>query len=295
MSLDRHHLEVLRALADHPTLRAAATSINISPSAASRRLAEAEARVGATLTKAEGRTLVLTPAGRHVAKAGREAQRLLAEAESTARWIDRGAVRPTRLGFAFHDSLSWVLDPAAAVEVARTTERTWPSDVANGTVDVVVDAVADAAEAAPGLARHPLCEDRLVAVVAPGHPLHTRNARVDGPDLADLTYFAASVEPRPGFEFECLFRPSGATPRHIVIVESNTVALDLISRGAGVSIQPALSTGERTDVVLLELTTPIPVTWFAHTRPDPSADIGAVVSRAAHRMLSRSTDPGSVP
>ena len=295
MNLERHHLEVLRALADHPTLQAAATSIHISPSAASRRLTEAEGRVGATLTQPEGRTLVLTTAGRHLAKAAREAQRLLDEAESTARWIDRGAVRPTRVGFAFHDSLSWVLDPTAAVEVARTTERTWPSDVANGTVDVVFDALADTSEAGPGLTRHRLCDDRLVAVVAPGHPLHTRGALVDGADLADLTYFAASVEPRPGFEFERLFRPSGTTPRHIVIVESSTVVLDLVGRGAGVSIQPALSTLGRGDVVPVELAASIPVTWFAHTRSAPSTAIEEVVAGAARRMHRRTTDPGSVP
>ena len=60
MPLDRPHLELLQALADHQTLRAAATSINLSPSAASRRLDDAERRVGVALTHTPGRSLELT-------------------------------------------------------------------------------------------------------------------------------------------------------------------------------------------------------------------------------------------
>ena len=85
MPLDRQHLELLRALTEHRTLRAAATSINLSPSAASRRLHDAERRVGVALTRTDGRALELTSAGRYLAEVARDADRLLTEAEVAAR------------------------------------------------------------------------------------------------------------------------------------------------------------------------------------------------------------------
>ncbi|MEM9463816.1 MAG: LysR family transcriptional regulator [Actinomycetota bacterium] len=260
MALDRSHLELLRALDAHRTLRAAATSINLSPSAASRRLGDAERRVGVALTHTSGRRLELTTAGRYLAEAAREADRLLDDAELTARWLDRGATRPVRIGLGFHDTLPWPDGPAPPFEIVRTTEAGWPAALADGSADLMIDA----GEVARGVDRIELASDRLVAIVPVGHALATCGRPVDGPDLADLTYFASAVEPRPGFEFERLFRPSGTSPRHIVRVESAAVTLGLIEAGRGVTIQPGLAVAGRADVAVVELARRIDVTWWAH-------------------------------
>lgn len=286
MALDRRHLELLRALGDHPTLRAAAASINLSPSAASRRLAEAEARVGATLSVVSGRAVELTTAGRYLADAASEAERLLDDAALTARWLDRGVERSTRLGLTFHDTLAWAYGPIADVDVIRTTDRSWVGDLADGRIDVLVDL----GDTAPGVERHPLVEDHLVAVVPIGHRLHERGTAVDGPDVADLTYFAGALEPRPGFEFERLFRPSGATPTSIVLIESATAILDLVAEGHGISIQPSLTALGRDDVATLDLVEPILVSWYARTRPAPSDTITRVVSLLADALTATRAD-----
>ena len=135
MALERLHLELLQALADHSTLRSAAASINLSPSAASRRLDEAERRVGVTLTRTDGRSLELTPAGRYLAEAARAAARTLDDAEIAARWLDRGAAQPVRVGLGFHDTITWALDPTTPFEVLRTTETSWASSIERGAVE----------------------------------------------------------------------------------------------------------------------------------------------------------------
>ncbi|MEO0492675.1 MAG: LysR family transcriptional regulator [Actinomycetota bacterium] len=276
MPLDRQHLELLRALTENPTLRAAATSINLSPSAASRRLHDAERCVGVALTRTDGRSLELTDAGRYLADAARDADRLLAEAEVAARWLDRGTVDPVRIGLAFHDTIAWAIDPDAPTEVLRTTERSWPGAVTDGTLDLVVEV----GDVAPGLERIPLATDRLVAVVAPDDRL-AAGPPVDGPDLAEPTYYASSVEPRPGFEFEALFRPSGSSPGNIVRIESAAYALDLVAAGRGVTIQPSIVVARRRDITVVELARSIPVVWYAHLRDGADAATLSLVEHLA--------------
>lgn len=292
MPLDRQHLELLRALTEHRTLRAAATSINLSPSAASRRLHDAERRVGVALTRTDGRALELTSAGRYLAEAARDADRLLTEAEVAARWLDRGATTPVRVGLSFHDTIGWAVDPVAPVEILRTTERGWPGSLTDGGLDLVIDV----GDVAPGLVRESLADDELIAVVAPDHPLAAAGRPIDGPDLAEPTYFASAVEPRPGFEFERLFRPSGTSPANIVRVESAAYALDLVAAGRGVTIQPRLTVARRRDVALVPLARMIPVEWFAHVgsaADDTTSRLVAHVRDEFHAALADLTS--SVP
>jgi len=289
MALDRPHLELLGALARHPTLRAAAAAINLSPSAASRRLAEAEARVGATLSVVSGRTIALTAAGRYLANAAGEADRLLDDAELAARWLDRGVERSIRVGLAFHDTLAWAYGPIEGIEVIRTTGRSWPSDLADGHIDMLIDV----GDPPTGVEQHRLARDRLVAVVPIDHPLHARGTAVNGPDLADLTYFAGALEPQPGFEFERLFRPSGATPTNIVLIESATAILDLVAAGHGVSIQPSLTVRGREDVATLALVESIDVTWSTRTRPTPNDAITHTVALLADAVTAMRADRSS--
>lgn len=289
MPLDRPHLELLQALDDHETLRAAAISINLSPSAASRRLDDAERRVGVALTHTPGRSLELTAAGRYLANAARDADRLLRDAELAARWLDRGAVTPVRIGLGFHDTFPWGVDPEHPIEIIRTVEDGWQGALAADTIDVVIDA----GDVAPGVHRIELAADHLVAVVPIDHPLADRVVGVDGPDLAELTYFASAVEPRPGFEFEKLFRPSGTRPRNIVRVESAAVTHSLIAAGHGVTIQPSLAVGGRGDVTVVELARRIEITWWAHLR-SPTEGVEAVVD-GLRRSFRRHTVSDDAP
>lgn len=286
MPLDRSHLELLGALDEHTTLRAAATIINLSPSAASRRLADAERRVGVALTEVDGRSLRLTSAGRHLANAARDANRLLADAEIAARWLDRGTARPVTIGLSFYDSVAWAIGADAPVEILRTTDRGWPGALADGTLDVVID-VGDSA-AAPS--KRALADDHLVAVVPSDHDLARAGLPIDAQDFVRPTYFASTLEIRPGFEYEVLFRPSDTAPDNIVRIESAACVLDLIALGRGVSIQPRLAVTHRNDVVVLELARRIDVQWWAHLGSEADDRVELVVDEIAGRFAAAITD-----
>ncbi|GLU50329.1 LysR family transcriptional regulator [Nocardiopsis ansamitocini] len=84
--IDPRRLAVLRALADHRTVTAAASALHLTPSAVSQQLAAMEAEVGQPLLERRGRTVRLTRAGEILAvHAGAVAAQLeRAEAELAA-------------------------------------------------------------------------------------------------------------------------------------------------------------------------------------------------------------------
>lgn len=259
MQLDRAHLELLEALADNSTLSAASSHINLSASAASRRLQEASRRIGVRLVETEGRSVRLTAAGRLIADAATDSNRRLAEAELAARWLASGDTVPFRIGVGFYDQVGWLIPPheTVACEVIRSPTARAADTRIQRRVDATIDVVA------PG--NHDgevLHHDELVLVVPSAHPLADSRA-VAADDLADERYMASNPNPLPGFEFERFFVPGRGGARLIVQVESFSCALDLIARGDGVSIQPRRAIEERAHpgVATATLTKQIKVDW----------------------------------
>lgn len=70
--IDAVALRALLALADHRTVVAAARALGYTPSAVSQQLKRLEAQVGAELTSAAGRNVLLTQAGQTLAREGRD-------------------------------------------------------------------------------------------------------------------------------------------------------------------------------------------------------------------------------
>lgn len=277
MSLDRPHLELLAALTEATTLAAASTEIGLSPSAASRRLREAERRVDTQLVEVDGRTLRLTVAGQVLADSAMLILDQLAEAELTARWLGAADTAPIRIGVGFHDDLAWGLPhpDTLSVEIIRSPTRQAADALVRRRVDLTIDVA--------GAGLHDgrtLIDDHLTLVVGPNHRLAGRPS-VGAADIEDERYLASDPTPLPGFELEHLFLPSGHSPRHIVRVESFAAAMRLIERGHGISIQPLRSaTGiGRSALRVVPLDREIPMQWFAkrgdrqHDETDRALDL----------------------
>lgn len=278
MQLDRSHLELLSALATTSTLAAASAEINLSPSAASRRLQEANRRVGVSLVEADGRSLRLTAAGRLLADAAADSNRRLAEAELAARWLAGGVAEPFRIGVGFHDQVVWALPPSdvAHCEIIRSPTTRARDALTRRRVDAAID-VSSAGNHGGQL----LCHDELVLVVAAGHQLAGTN-HVTANDLQDECYLASDPNPLPGFEFERFFVPGGGGPRLIIQVETFSCALDLIARGDGISIQPrrAVEARAHAGVALASLESPVDVDWFAEATDGAAPVLAALATQS---------------
>lgn len=303
MSLDRHHLQLLAAIARHRQLGAAARSINLSPSAASRRVSEAERRLGIALVETVGRTVELTAAGRHLAEVGSATERQISAAELSARWIDQGEADRVLVGLGFHDSPAWteaLLGPLVRdhrVGLVRTSEGGALEALRSGEVDVLVDTVA-ATPAGVRVTR--LGTDRLVGVLAADHPLARAGRDLEARHFDGATLLVSHRAPKPGFELDRFFLGGEAFPETIEQVESLETMLGMVGRGFGTTIQPEKAvacSGAAGDLALRPLSPQPRVDWVTLTRHEADPATAAVVDRVAgafgSRVLSATRDPAT--
>ncbi len=288
-SLDRRHLELLIAIRHTGQLGFAAQTLSLSPSAASRRLHEAERRLGIDLTVAEGRTLRLTPAALHLTDVAEVAQTSLRSAEETARWM-ASAARPTvRLALDFYDTAPWF-------ETLLGTDGTTDVDFVRVGYDESHDAI-ERRRADLGVVVGPtstdepgpdhLCSDELAAVVRCDHRAAARGELEPG-DLRRATCLTAGNRPQDGFEHHRFFEPAGIRPDRLRKVESLAMILRLIRSFGGISVQPRLAVRDAPldDLVVVPLqATAIAVRWRFVRRRDAGDDVDEVVA-AIRRLVT---------
>src|SRR5215469_9340157 len=109
------HLQVLAAFRRMGSLSKIAEILKLTPSAVSRRIDEAEARLGLALfTKASNRVR-LTPAGEYILEA---AERILADLDRVAARLSSDVHHVIRIGMSIYRSFAWFPDFVAYL--ART-------------------------------------------------------------------------------------------------------------------------------------------------------------------------------
>jgi len=98
--MEVHQLQILRELGDLGSVRAVAEALFVTPSAVSQQLAVLQRGVDVPLTRKEGRTLVLTDAGRILADAGAAVIASLADARAAiGNYQNDADARVTLAGF----------------------------------------------------------------------------------------------------------------------------------------------------------------------------------------------------
>ena len=274
-SLERHHIDLLVALRHSGKLASAAAVLHISASAASRRLQEAERRLGVDLTVAEGRSIRLTSAGLHLAEVGEIAQSSLRSAEETARWMNSADRPAVRIALDFYDTAPWfeqligLPDLSSDVDFVRVGHDQTVDSVERRVTDLgVVVVAADTPRA------DVLSADHLIGVVSATHPAASRGELMPS-DIVDATYVTAGDRPAHGFEHHEFFEPAGLRPHRLRKVESLAMALRLIRSFGGITVQPmlALRTPPLDGLMVVPLVgCPIPVRWELVLRANPDDD-----------------------
>ena len=274
-SLERRQVDLLIALRHSGTLAKAAELLHISASAASRRLQDAERRMGIDLTIAEGRSIRLTPAGLHLADVGEIVQTSLRSAEETARWMSSADRPAVRIALDFYDTAPWfeqlvgLPDLPSEVDFVRVAHGQTSDSVAQRMTDLGVVVVASDAPF-----RTTLSEDVLMGVVPESHPAASRGELLPD-DVSDMTYVTAGDRPTRGFEHHEFFQPAGVRPHQLRKVESLAMALRLMRSFGGITVQPALAlrTPPLDGLETIPLAgPPTPVRWELVLRPNPDDD-----------------------
>ncbi|MFE5481039.1 LysR family transcriptional regulator [Streptomyces sp. NPDC056527] len=287
--IEARRLHILRAVADHRTVTAAAAALYLTPSAVSQQLAALEQETGHRLVERNARGARLTPAGEILLSHANAVLAQLERAESELAAYGSGEAGTVTVA-AFATGIGLVVAPAIT-GLARTSPgiRVRVRDAeGDESLLMVLDRQVDVAVAveyrgAPGeddarLTRLPLYAEPFDAVLPPGHPLAAGD-RVALADLAKDAWIGQSAG-NPCHDVTVLAcEYAGFEPRLEHSSDDFRAVVALASAGAGVALVPrsALS-GMALDAAVIR-----PVDGVAPTRR-----VFAAVRRGAedHPLIS---------
>ncbi|MFD5103653.1 LysR family transcriptional regulator [Streptomyces albidochromogenes] len=266
--IDPRRLRILRAVADHRTVTAAAAALYLTPSAVSQQLAALEQETGHTLLTRSGRGVRLTAAGDILLAHANAVLAQLERAEAELEAYAGGAAGEVRV-VAFATGIAEVLAPAISRLADGHPEIRVRVRDAEGdeSLPLVLDGEADVALAveyrgAPReddrrLARVPLYAEPFDAVLHASHPLG-QGPSVSLAELADSDW----IGPYPGNPCHDVMllacELAGFQPRLVHSSDDFRAVVALAGAGAGVALVPrsALRGMELKDTVVRPVSGP---------------------------------------
>ncbi|MFD6418711.1 LysR family transcriptional regulator [Streptomyces sp. NPDC060194] len=246
--IEARRLHILRAVADHGTVTAAAAALYLTPSAVSQQLAALEQETGHRLVERGARGVTLTAAGEILLAHTHTVLATLERAEAELAAYDAGTAGVVTVA-AFATGIGLVVAPAiAALAATRPGIEVRVRDAeGDASLPMVLDRQVDVAVAveyrgAPDaddrrLARVPLHAEPFDAVLPAGHPLAVRE-RVPLAGLAKDDW----IGPYPGnpchdvVVLACEF--AGFEPRLTHSSDDFRAVVALAGAGAGVALVP---------------------------------------------------------
>ncbi|WP_234659281.1 LysR family transcriptional regulator [Agromyces marinus] len=309
--LDATSLLVLREIAEHGAITAAAKALGYSQPALSQQLRRAEARAGVALVERTGRGIRLTPAGGVLARHGGAVATALEAARGELAEL-RG-LRAGRVRLMAFPSASPKIVPELMVELARRHPGVQVSFVEAEPPEAVAAVREDRAdlaltfsypgdrndphrESARGLEVSTIGIDPMHVVLPARHPL-AAGERVDLAGLAGERWIAGCPRCR-GHLLE-LCDAAGFAPRIAVETDNFVAVEELVAGGLGVAVLPALaieSAGEREGVAVRATTHGDRRTLHLVTaRGGRGVPAVAVAAEALARLLVRRGGPGAEP
>ncbi|MGZ0150236.1 LysR family transcriptional regulator [Kribbella sp. WER1] len=264
--IEVRRLRVLRALADHGTVTAAAEVLHLTPSAVSQQLAALETEVGQELLERRGRRVAITSAGRLLLA---HADTILAEverAEDAMRLHANGANGEVRVT-AFATAISLLVAPALtrlhetspglSLVVRDAEGHQGITQLLDGDADLAI-AVEHRGSPRPDdrrLTRIPLYAEPFVAVLPPTHP-------ADSPIELEALANDDWVMPAPGNPIRDVVllacEQAGFQPRIVHQSDDFRAVAALVAAGGGVSLVPRLAVPEPTLALIRPLPDPVP-------------------------------------
>jgi DNA-binding transcriptional LysR family regulator len=273
--LNLKHLRLVAAIAEHQQLSIAAQALAITQPAASRTLAEAEARLGVTLFERHPKGMIPTGAGEGLA---RRARNILDELADAADEVDRlrlGRGGVVRIGAVTGGAVGYVVPairrlkdraPEAEVHVEVATSEELIAGLLSLRHDMVLCRV-PLRTPPDGLALLPAKGERVLIVANAAHPAASRTS-LRLPDLAasDWVMQAPGAPIRRAVE-EAFLREGAALPRNVINTASLLMVIALLQQPdvvTPVSQEVAqLLTAGRSDLAILPVAEPILVAPYS--------------------------------
>ncbi|MEV0730989.1 LysR substrate-binding domain-containing protein [Polymorphospora sp. NPDC050346] len=277
--MELRQLEYFVAVAEEANFTRAAERVRISQSGVSAQIRQLEHDLGATLIDRSGRRATVTAAGAVVLE---HARAVLSSAQALRRAVDdvNGLIRGRLVvGMVTACTVTPFFDALAAFHLAHPgVELVLFEDNSDRLIEGVLTGSADlalvgtAAGTPDGVRAMPIVSERLIAIVADGHPLAGRR----GASLAEIAEFPIVCLP-PGTGIRTVFDQAcadgGVKPDIALQASAPGAIMDLAARGLGVAIlseSMAVPHRERLSVLMIDdVETPavLALIWPTTTNP----------------------------
>ncbi|GAA4595555.1 LysR family transcriptional regulator [Planotetraspora phitsanulokensis] len=297
MPPDFESLRLLTLVAELGSLGQAAERMRISQPAASKRLAMLERRLGLTLVDRSSRGSALTTEGKAVCQWSdrvlSEVESLMAGAAALRADQDDDLRLASSMTLAEHFVPRWIgalrhRSPDLRVSLKVTNSEQAAELAARGQVGI---GFIEAPTVPPGLCSRQVGADRLVVVVAPGHPWLRRRRPVEPAELARTPLIVR--EPGSGTRetLERILADVDVEPaRPLVVLDSNAAMRAAVAAGVGpavlsvITVREELAEGRVREVPLagVNLHRRLRAVWPRGRRPTGAAEL--LLGIASHRL-----------
>ncbi|QUH04796.1 LysR family transcriptional regulator [Saccharopolyspora erythraea] len=257
--IDPRRLQVLRSLADHGTVRAAAEALYLTPSAVSQQLNALESEVGQPLLTRHGRRVRLTAAGELLVEHAKAVLAELERAEANLAACASGTVGKVEIA-SFASAITQVVAPAivelrsrapgVSVLVRDAEAHKSLLMLLAGEIDVAISMEYTSTLQADDrrLTRYPLYAEPFDVVLPPRHPLESMPS-VAVEDLRDEEWIA----PLPGNPCRAVAQVfcenAGFVPRITHTSDDFHAVVALVAAGTGVALVPRTAIGDHPGTV----------------------------------------------
>ncbi|WP_206485965.1 LysR family transcriptional regulator [Thalassotalea sp. G2M2-11] len=242
--IERHHLEIVRAVNQQGTLTEAANQLCLTQSALSHSIKKLEHQLGIQLWQKEGRKLRLSESGNRILNL---ANRLLPQFEHTElaiQDISAGQQGTLRIGMECYPCFQWLLKivapflkqfPDVDIDIRKEFQFGGLGALLSYDIDILItpDPLSK-----KGLEYIPVFEYEQVLVVSNQHHLASK-AFITPNDLADEVLLTYPIEISRLDIFSQFITPAGIGIKKHKCIESTEILLQMINANRGVAALPS--------------------------------------------------------
>ncbi|MCA0914079.1 MULTISPECIES: LysR family transcriptional regulator [Marinobacter] len=241
--VERHHLEIMRAVERQGSLTAAAEQLHLTQSALSHAIRKLEQQLGTSVWLREGRQLRLTQAGHQLLALANRLLPQFEHAEMQIHQIAQGQRGSLRVGMECHPCYQWLLKvvgpylqqwPDVDVDVKQEFQFGGMGALFGHDIDLLV--TPDPLHK-PGVRFEPVFDYEQVLVVSEDHSLADEKW-VEPHQLEKETLITYPVAVERLDIFTRFFLPAHTTPARHKTIETTDIMLQMVAAGRGVSALP---------------------------------------------------------
>ncbi len=240
--IERSHLRIIQALAEHGSLTSAANALFVTQPALSHQMRYLEQKLEVSLWERQGRKLRLTQAGQLLLRVAGQVLPVLEQTENTLKAYADGKQGILRLGVECHPCYEWlkgvladylVMMPKMDVDIVHKFQFSGLQGLLNYHIDLLVtpDKVNQ-----QGVVYAPLFDYELVLLVAKEHALVSKSF-VEAQELSCELLLTFPVPHERLDVYTQFLMPAGISPRHKAMA-SLDIMIQMAALNRGVTILP---------------------------------------------------------